>query len=246
MIDLILIKASLNCNRWIQRLDLRSSMSLWVLYASLVVALFCLGLDALADDSLARPRFSGALLDSNSVVVPQKRGVLTNDVESYNIRVGDILSIKVFGEPELDTETQVDQEGGITLPLIGRVPIRGLTIPAAQGEVVQRYDAKYLINPKVMLTLKTRAPRRYSVLGRVNKPGVFEMPSGERVTLLQAIAMAGGYARLADPTDVRLRRLTERGEEVLRFNAKSMASKSGNEVPLILDNDTVTVEDSTF
>jgi protein involved in polysaccharide export with SLBB domain len=146
----------------------------------------------------------------------------------------------------LDTETQVDQEGQISLPLIGRVPVRSLTLDAARTEVVRRYDVRYLINPKVMLTVKTLAPRRYSVLGQVAKPGVFEMPSREKVTLLQAIAMAGGYTRYANQTDVRLRRLTESGEEVLRFDARAMASKAGKEVPILQDDDTITVGESTF
>src|SRR5258708_19458545 len=71
--------------------------------------------------------------------------------------------------------------------------------------------------------------RRFTVLGQVQKPGSYDMPDQEDVTLLQAIGMAGGYTRFADASKVTLMRKVDGAQKVYHFNAKKMAS--GNAEP---------------
>ena len=168
------------------------------------------------------------------------------DFTTYRIRVGDTLEIKVYQEDELNAAVRVNQEGVISLPLVGSIAVQGLTPEAAQQAVIKRYDTEYVINPQVMLTVKEFAPRRFSVGGEVVKPGVYEIPAREKVTLLQAIALAGGYTKLGDPTKVRIRRMTKQGEEILKFNAKALASDAADKIPEVLEDDNINVGVSLF
>jgi len=171
---------------------------------------------------------------------------VAGDLSGYRLRVGDSLEIKVYQEDDLNAVVQVDHEGGISLALIGRVAVLGLTLDAAQRLIAQRYDADYLVNPQVLLTVKQLAPRRFSVIGEVTRPGVFEIPAREKVNLLQAIAMAGGYTRLADSSKIRIRRVTEKGEEIIRLNGRTLAREAVEVVPVVMDNDTISVGLSFF
>lgn len=180
------------------------------------------------------------------VVAGERRAGVLTDFKTYRIRVGDVLEIKVYQEEELNSVIRVNQEGVIALPLIGSVAVEGLTPDAAQLLVIQRYHAEFVVNPQVILTVKEFAPRRFSVMGEVARPGVFEIPAREKVNLLKAIALAGGYTRLADPTKIRIRRITDKGEEILKFNAKVLANEAVEMVPPILDDDNIIVGQSIF
>lgn len=168
------------------------------------------------------------------------------DKSSYLIRSGDMVEVRVYQEEDLNTKTRVDEEGTLVLPLIGRVPVRGMTTEAARKAISDRYEAEYLNHPQVTVLVAEFAPRRFVMMGQVMRPGVYEIPSSERLNLLQAIAMAGGYTKIADPSKVRIRRSTEKGEEIVRFNAKALATGGGGEIPLISPDDNITVGESAF
>lgn len=168
------------------------------------------------------------------------------DKSSYLIRSGDVVEVRVYQEDDLNSKTRVDEEGTVVLPLIGRVPVRGLNTELARKAISDRYEADYLNHPQVTVLVSDFAPRRFVMMGQVARPGVYEIPSSERLNLLQAIAMAGGYTKIADPTKVRIRRSTEKGEEVMRYNAKALAIGGGGEVPMISSEDNITVGESAF
>lgn len=168
------------------------------------------------------------------------------DSSSYRIRSGDTIEVKVYQEDDLNSKVRVDEEGGVVLPLIGRVSLQGITAEAARKLVSDKYEADFLHHPQVSLMVTEFAPRRFVVMGQVARPGIYEIPTRERLNLLQAIAMAGGYTKIADPSKVRVRRNSEKGEEVLRFNAKALATGGTGEVPLIQSDDNITVGESAF
>jgi protein involved in polysaccharide export with SLBB domain len=99
------------------------------------------------------------------------------------------------------------------------------------------------VNPKVNVMLIGYAKRRFTMLGQVNRPGSYEMPEGspEGVDLLEAIAMAGGYTRIAAPEKISVRR----GNQVLRVDAKRQA-RGKHEAFTVQPGDTVTVGESMF
>ena len=106
---------------------------------------------------------------------------------------GDVVRVSVFGQPDLETSTVVSEAGRITLPLIGGVDVTGLDSQQAEARIAQAYQGGgYLIDPQITLTVEELRSRQISVLGQVQEPGRF--PLSSRMTLLDALALAGGVS----------------------------------------------------
>ena len=166
----------------------------------------------------------------------------------YILRPNNQVAVEVFGEDDLRTNTRLNGEGNLSLPLVGSVHLAGLSLAQATSKVTELYGRDYLVNPRVTVSLVGYAKRRFTILGQVNRPGSYEMPEGspDGVDLLEAIAMAGGYTRIAAPERVSVRRRAATGEdEVLRVDAKRLAKRGGENFQ-VLPGDTVTVAESLF
>lgn len=164
---------------------------------------------------------------------------------SYRIRGGDMLELKVYQEEDLNSRVRVEADGAVVLPLIGRVTVQDLSVEEAQRLVRDRLEAEFLNNPQVTLTVAEFAPQRYSVMGQVAKPGVYQIPAGERMTLLQAIAEAGSYTRIANAANVKVKRRGPGGVEVIPVNAKAMATDP-TKVFFVEPNDLIVVGESAL
>ncbi|CAN5455654.1 N/A [soil metagenome] len=166
----------------------------------------------------------------------------------YQLSSNDQVAVEVFGEDDLRTNGRLNAEGNLSLPLLGSVHLGGLTLTQAAARLTELYGRDYLVNPKVNVALVGYARRRFTVLGQVNRPGSYEMPEGNPggVDLLEAIAMAGGYTRIAAPERISVRRRGRGGNDhILKVNAKRVAKgESGRFV--VLPGDTVTVGESFF
>jgi polysaccharide export outer membrane protein len=158
----------------------------------------------------------------------------------------DQIAVEVFGEDDLRTNARLNGEGNLSLPLLGSVRLAGLTLTQAAAKLTEMYGKDYLVNPRVNVTLVGYAKRRFTVLGQVNRPGSYEMPEGSPggIDLLEAVALAGGYTRIAAPERISIRRSSSAGEQVLRVNAKRVAK--GGEAFRVLPGDTITVGESIF
>ncbi len=159
-------------------------------------------------------------------------------------------SIEVFGEDDLRTNARLNSDGALSLPLLGAVKLAGLTLNEAASRLTELYGRDYLVSPKVNVTLVGYAKRRFTILGQVNRPGSFEMPDGSPngIDLLEAIAIAGGYTRIAAPERISVRRKSEGGDKVLRVNAKRLAKGQGANAGgfRVEPGDTITVGESIF
>ena len=107
---------------------------------------------------------------------------------------GDMVRISVFHNPDLATETRVTDHGTIFFPLVGEVPVAGLTPQQAGARIAERLTSgKFVVNPEVQFTIATVNSRQVSVLGNVAKPGRYPIDSvNKRVT--DFVAAAGGMA----------------------------------------------------
>jgi polysaccharide export outer membrane protein len=171
-----------------------------------------------------------------------------NAPTGYVLRSNDQVAVEVFGEEDLRTNTRLNGEGNLSLPLLGSVHLAGLSLAQAASKITDLYGRDYLVNPRVNVTLVGYAKRRFTMLGQVNRPGSYEMPEGspDGVDLLEAIAMAGGYTRIAAPERISVRRRAETGDdEIVRVDAKRLA-KRGGESFQVRPGDTVTVAESLF
>ncbi len=119
----------------------------------------------------------------------------------YRIGSQDILSVRVFQEPELSfEETQVDSSGLINFPLIGQVQAAGLTPLQLGNEIERRLGARYIRSPQVVVGVVTSVGQRVVVEGSVMEPGVYEVAGSS--SLLKSIARAKGPTRTAATNEV--------------------------------------------
>ncbi len=158
----------------------------------------------------------------------------------------DLIEIKVFGEPDLDTTARVSAEGKITFPLIGEVAVAGRTPQAAARVIRDRLDARFLVDPQVSLRVMEQAKRLFTVLGQVQRPGTYRFPDREALNLIQVIGIAGGYTRLADPARITVKRQVEGKETVFRVDGKRMAREGGSEPFVVRAGDMITVSERLF
>ena len=166
----------------------------------------------------------------------------------YILTPNDQVAVEVYGEDDLRTNGRLNGEGNLSVPLLGSIHLAGLTLTQAASKLTELYGRDYLVSPKVNVMLIGYAKRRFSVLGQVNRPGSFEMPDGSPggIDLLEAIAMAGGYTRIAAPERVNVRRHPATGsDQIFKVNAKRFTKGSGGSF-LVEPGDTVTVGESIF
>ena len=166
---------------------------------------------------------------------------------NYRIMPSDILSVTVFQEEDLKSLLRVSSEGEIVFPLIGAVSVRGLSPQEASQQIRAKLASGYLINPQVTVTVMEFAKHKFTVLGQVQKPGAFDMPDESELTLLQAIGVAGGYTRVANPRKVTLMRKGPDGKkQVFNFDARKMAEGGGDATFTVVPGDVITVAESLF
>lgn len=116
-------------------------------------------------------------------------------VRAYRIGPGDLLELKVFEVKELDQVVRVSEDGSITLPLLGRVIVEGLTQEGVVQKITGLLQAKYVKNPQVTIFIKEYKNQQVAVIGAVEKAGSYELVG--RKNLLQIISMAGGFSATA-------------------------------------------------
>jgi polysaccharide biosynthesis/export protein len=115
-------------------------------------------------------------------------------VEEYLLNPGDIVKITVFKNPDLSVEARVSEAGAIGFPLIGSVPVAGLTLTGTERKISQMLkDGGFVLNPQVNALLTLSVGNQVAVLGEVNKPGRYPIEgAGGHVSGM--LATAGGIA----------------------------------------------------
>jgi polysaccharide export outer membrane protein len=202
------------------------------------------GTTSSAPGTAAPPASSSVTTNSSSTAL----GTEIAAPAGYQLSANDGIGVEVFGEDDLKTAARLDSQGNVSLPLIGSVRLGGMTLAQATTRVTELYARDYLVSPRVKVSLMGYARRRFTVLGQVNHPGSFEMPetSPGGIDLMEAIAMAGGYTRIAAPERTSVRRhLANGGEQIMRVNAKRV--ERGQTANFrVQDGDSITVGESIF
>jgi len=116
------------------------------------------------------------------------------------ISANDVLMIDIFQVDSLDRTVQVDAAGNISLPLIGNIKAAGKTVRELEQEIEAAYGRDYLQSPDVTIFVKESVGQRITIDGEVARPGLH--PVSSTATLLDAIALAGGFREVADPSRV--------------------------------------------
>jgi len=169
----------------------------------------------------------------------------------YYLGAGDTINIDILGVPEFSGRYDVLSDGSISLPLIGRMVIAGLTIPEAINEITAQYRV-VMKNPVISVRVAFPRPINVGVIGEVNRPGTYTIrltpgvganPSAQYPTVTQAIKLAEGITQAANLQDIEVHRSHRSGEiEKIRLNLWDFLHKGKLNQDIILqDGDTIII-----
>ena len=117
-----------------------------------------------------------------------------NLLSTYQLAAGDVITIRVFGEDDLSREKiRLSDAGTIPYPVLGEVKAKGRTIGEIEKFITAGLDGRYLINPRVSVTIEEYRP--FYINGMVDKPGGYPFQPG--LTVLKASSLAGGFKERA-------------------------------------------------
>lgn len=174
--------------------------------------------------------------------------------ENYTLGAGDRVNITVFNVPEYTGEKQVLVDGSLSLPLLGDVSVRGLTLKQAAETIADTY-APYLRNPIVTVNLVAPRPLRVAISGEVHRPGSYDviLPNAATAkaetqwpTVTRALQLAGGITSKADIRQVQIHRLRANANQVIQLDLWTLLTTGDLRQDLTLrDGDTIVVPKAT-
>lgn len=150
----------------------------------------------------------------------------------YRLSDGDTLRIYVLGEEELSMDTKITNEGSIFYPFLGEIEVKGLTLSELEQQLTNKLSGDYLVNPKVSVTIVSY--QQFFIEGAVKSPGGY--PFEEKLTVRQAIALAGGFTELASHSRIYIIRAADPNKDKKKIKM--------NEV--IQPGDIITIDESFF
>lgn len=150
----------------------------------------------------------------------------------YRLDTGDRIEVTVYGHDDLSGTYELDGSGSIAFPLVGPIALGGLTLRQAEAAIVGRLRPDYLKHPRAGLQVLNYRP--FYILGEVKKPGSY--PYRQGLTVVEAVALAGGYTYRADDDDL----------QIVRGRAARRAPRPADEDTRVLPGDTIRVPERFF
>ena len=160
--------------------------------------------------------------------------------EKYVIGNDDVLNISVWKEPDLTKAIPVRSDGKISLPLVGEMQAAGKTPAQLEQEITAKLKS-FITAPEVNVIVQQVNSRKFNVMGEVAKPGSYSLTAS--TTIMDAIAIAGGFRDFAKKTGVYILRKSADGkQDRINFNYKSfIKGKNPEQNVKIEPNDTIIV-----
>jgi polysaccharide biosynthesis/export protein len=189
--------------------------------------------------------FFCSLFQALSLSAQQQQRPVPAAALDYLLQPSDLLNVQVFQEENLKRDVRVSQEYSITLPLIGKVDVKGKTLRQAEELIRQLYDRDYLVNPQINVVVVEYSKRTVNVIGQVNQPGAVLFPQEQGLTFLDAVSRAGGFSRLANRKQVKLTRTNSEGKsETYIINADDLIRGDSSNTWQLQANDIIFVPES--
>ncbi|MBJ80040.1 MAG: polysaccharide biosynthesis protein [Myxococcales bacterium] len=132
---------------------------------------------------------------------------------------GDVIEVRVFREEDLSGTYRVGSDGTFNFPLIGTTKIAGLT-PNQSSQKIQNDLKAFLVDPQVSIFIKEFNSKKVFVFGEVQRPGTFNYEN--RMNIIQAITLAGGFAKFADRNGTFVTRLIEGQEKRIQVSVRAI------------------------
>ena len=163
----------------------------------------------------------------------------------YRAKPGDHFRMDVYGEEDISGEFIVREDGSVRHSLLGRVQVVGLSLEEMETLFTARFAGDYLVDPKVSIQLAEIESYQIVVNGQVAKPGVYQFEPNLPMTVLTAIARAGGFTDVARESAVKVVRVVDGKETIIRVNVSALLAGKKPDVMLQAD-DRVWVPESAF
>lgn len=180
------------------------------------------------------PRPTGT---SGTTSAPPTSGSTAAVSADYRLVPGDKLRVDVYKDQNLSQSLQVRPDGKITLPLLGDIVAAGRTPTELRDSLAQSLK-QYITDPVVTVIVVEAVPPTVYVMGEVGSPG--PQPLNGQMTVLQALATAGGFKDFAKTKNIRILRKTPRGTETIKFNYND-AIKGKGPIVYVQPGDTIIV-----
>jgi polysaccharide biosynthesis/export protein len=198
----------------------------------------CFGIAIAAAAALAQPLSAAAGNDAKPVSSSAAAAAVV-PADDYRLGAGDKLRIEVYKEAQLSQSVQIRPDGKITLPLIGDVAAANTT-PIELRDRITSQLKEYMTSPVVTVIVVEATAATAYVMGEVNHPGAVPLQGGQ-LTVLQALAIAGGFKDFANDKNIRILRPSVVGVTTINFNYREAIRGSA---PIYLrPGDTVVVPD---
>jgi polysaccharide export outer membrane protein len=165
-----------------------------------------------------------ALAQGSLPSVASARPTVATNATDYKLVVGDKLRVEVYRDAQMSQSLQIRPDGKITLPLVGDVAAAGKT-PAALRDTLTTSLKEFITNPVVTVIVVEAQPQTVSVIGEVNSPGTH--PIKAQTTVIEALALAGGFKDFANTKNIVIQRATLTGVKSLKFNYKDAIKSEG-------------------
>jgi len=141
---------------------------------------------------------------------------------SYKVGTEDVLSITVWSEPELDKTVIVSPDGTINYPLLGNIPVAGMSVREIDEKITRMLEMDYLVDPHVDVMVKEYHSQKVLVLGEILHPGLYILTGP--TSLLEIISKAGG---VSDKVGNKV--------NILRSNPEESRARDGENIPILLE-----------
>ena len=174
---------------------------------------------------------------------PRVANVQEVGVPEDRVGIDDTFDVRVYGETDLTGTFRVATDGTVDYPLAGRLMVAGLRTGEIQRLLVDKLKDRYLKDPQVVVTIKDRNSQKVSVLGQVSKPG--QVAYYPNMTIVDAIASAGGFTGIAAKNSVNLRRETAGKIETHIYPVADISEGRSPNV-MVLPGDVLVVDERVF
>jgi polysaccharide export outer membrane protein len=183
---------------------------------------------AVAKVALLPLSFCSGALSGQVSPLPSPSSIMSAE---YTINPGDELQIYVWGEERLQRNVKVLPDGTIAFPLIGQFTVMGSRLSDLETMISERLRNEYRDQvPRVTVSVVQPTGLQFTVLGKVNSPGVFT--PGRTVNVIEALALAGGPAPLANLRKITVMRRAGGGIQTYHFNMRKVLKGHSKEVNL--------------
>ncbi len=220
------------------KLSFKNRVSTVALAICLVAPMWLAAQDAKTQDAKADAK-PDAPVTVASLNKPVDAPAVQAHDNSFVIGANDVLAINVWKEPDISRSVPVRSDGKISLPLAGEVQAAGLTPLKLEQDIAGKLQS-FISEPEVTVIVQQINSKKFNILGMVARPGSYSLTNSS--TVLDAIAVAGGFRDFAKEKSIYILRQNANGTERMPFNYKDVIKgKNVSQNINLLPNDTIVV-----